>query len=470
MPEEDPIRKMTEALNKLGIPVEIRSGGSEPVPWDNLLRHGGTFENMFDPAPVSPRRPRRADTVRYRVRVESVKPNGRSWRVLEVASDFFLDEVQELLQGAFGWKAKQRYRFGSAEVYGHRETEHYLCRVDSEGRLTPGEVADEFVRLDEVLTAAGDELFHRYGAGKQWQRVIRLEEIREFGAYTPRAECACGPRTLDVEAVNLELSSYGYGVADRSPVDTFTLPNSLAWILGNGFTRGFRQLRHLMGQAMLDVPVTVDAQFAADAMRPYLRLLEHIGVDGVELTTAGALPRHMVAALFTELDMSERWARQEVPAPIAELRHTAARFDLIERDGSRLVLSDLGLRLLADPVALWWHIAERLPRGSTHEVAVVYVLAAATDTDDPALTAAGILDDVHGPLGDGPVSEGRDVVRTIREAWIVFECLRMTPLDRLSFYRTRHPAMRTFARAVLQQWPRNGLIRWFGNWHLTGTP
>ncbi|MFD0000728.1 hypothetical protein [Nocardia sp. NPDC127526] len=398
-------------------------------------------------------------TATYRVRVESVRPNGRIWRGLEVASDLYLDEVHEVLQAAYGWKDKQRYRFGSAAGFGDRETEHYLCPLES-GQWRQGVPQDE-VRLDELLVEPGDELFHRFDAGQGWQRVVRLEEVREFGENSPRAVCFGGTRDLD--AVDLALSVFGRGVADESAIDCAELPDVFGRIIvprASGRTR--RELRHLLGQAMIDLPVRIDAKTAAAIVRPYSCLLEHIGIDGVGLNEWGELPPATAMAIFAEAAMSERWIRRRSePTPIAELRRTAYQFGLTRQEGRRLRLSDAGLQALVDPVLLWWHIAEYVPRTAQkpvdRDVAALYVLAAATDTDDPAGTAAPLLDGMGRRLGERTVSTGRDVAGMIFETLRIFKCLGMTPRDRFSYYRIRHHATRMFARAVLQRWPRSDL-------------
>ncbi len=67
-------------------------------------------------------------------------------------------------------------------------------------------------------------------------------------------------------------------------------------------------------------PVLIEESAAGRAVRPYGWLLTRLGVDGVRLTSAGYLPYRGV-----------------------------------------LSPTKLGRALLANPLSLWWHIAERLP-------------------------------------------------------------------------------------------------------------
>ncbi|WP_327141161.1 IS1096 element passenger TnpR family protein [Nocardia sp. NBC_01327] len=404
------------------------------------------------PPPKEPRRPRRSSTHTYRVMVESVKPNGRIWRRLEVASDLYLDELQDLLETALGWEYQQRKHFGSAAVYKDYDTQHYLCSWEIE-RGWRGVPLDR-VRLDELLVEAGDELFHRNGPRKEWQRVVRVEAVREFHADSPRAVCLEGPKGVDVEAVNLELSTFGQGAADEAPINPEGLPEALVRMLGGPPGRSLRRLRHLTGQAMVNQPVTIDPVGAADAMRPYLRLLAHIGADGTPLTDTRTLPPQVLSPLLAELQLNARWLHERgEPVPVDELRGTAAYFGLTEESGDRVRLTETGIRLLADPVALWWYIADHLPRSPRDEMTVLQVLALATDTGDPIRATMGIYNDLY--QWPGPDPEEAPVISSMHDSWRVFQCLRMTPRNHHSYYRIQHSSTRKFARAVLQRWPRS---------------
>lgn len=435
------------------------------------LRRTRTTQNMIEPAPPplptppppppppSPRRPRRTETVTCRVRVESIQAIGRAWRQLDIASDLYLDEVQDLLQAAFGWRYDPSHQFTAG--YSDGEIEYYLCPSDYAVRRQTGLAQDEMrqdeVRLDEVLAVAGDELFHRCGTRNEWQRVLRLEAVREFTATSPRAVCVDAPKGLDIEATNLSLSSFGQGDADESPIDTYALPDALGLLLGGRPGRTHRELRREIKQAMLDRPITIDPEAAADAMRPYLCLLAHIGDTGMKLTETGNVPAHTVALLFAELEMNYQWLRRPgEPVPISHLRRTADTFGLTEQSGNRLMASELGLRLAADPVALWWHIAERVPRTFCDQMTVLFMLGFASGNDHPE-HARYFHRELWRTLFD---YEPSPAVSHYDEAVLVFECLRMTPRDTHSHHQIRHPASRMFARAVLQRWPRGGPQRW----------
>ena len=106
--------------------------------------------------PPSRRRPRRAESVTYRVRVELLGCQPTVWRRLELVSDLFLDDVHEILQVAFGWTDSHLHRFGCPKYYSD-DTEYYLMEYEVHEGETG--IPEEQVRLDEVLVEVGDRLW-----------------------------------------------------------------------------------------------------------------------------------------------------------------------------------------------------------------------------------------------------------------------------------------------------------------------
>ncbi len=143
-------------------------------------------------APPSRRRPRRPNVVTYRVRVDLKQTKPPLWRRLELSSDLFLDEVHQVIQQAFGWTDSHLHQFGSGPDMYAAETELYLCPYQVED----GEIgiAEEEVRLDEVLVDVGDKLFYAYDFGDDWQHVIKLEAVVSRRDSIQRAVCTGGRR------------------------------------------------------------------------------------------------------------------------------------------------------------------------------------------------------------------------------------------------------------------------------------
>jgi hypothetical protein len=108
--------------------LQAAFAGLDPAGLQELLRRlaaagpaGGPAER---PPPPSRRRPRRADAVTYRVRVDLSGTRPPVWRRLELSSSLFLDEVHDVIQAAFGWTDSHLHRFGSGPAYYGKETEY----------------------------------------------------------------------------------------------------------------------------------------------------------------------------------------------------------------------------------------------------------------------------------------------------------------------------------------------------------
>ena len=63
--------------------------------------------------PESRRRPRREETVTYRVRVTLEEVEPAVWRLIEVPSDLTLDRLHDVLQVAMGWTNSHLHQFAS---------------------------------------------------------------------------------------------------------------------------------------------------------------------------------------------------------------------------------------------------------------------------------------------------------------------------------------------------------------------
>ena len=473
---------------------------------------GGTSlpEDLLEASrPPSRRRPRRSEPATYRVRVDLVGTKPPLWRRLELASDLHLDEVHEVLQVAFGWTDSHLHRFASGpQVYGP-ETEHYLCPFDV-GEDDTG-VPEEEVRLDEVLVDPGDRLFYLYDYGDGWEHVLRLEAVVPRDDDVPRARCTAGRRDGPAEDCG---GVYGHeliaGAADPShpehaeralefarfygdevdPASFATTPFDLdrinralddlgleVWGVGGvavpapladlvaavpaGPER--RELRRLIADAALGEPVSIDADTAARMVHPYAWLLERVGDDGIELTAAGYLPPAHVEAAFDALGLEEEWIgkgnREDQTRPVLHLRESAQAMGLLRKHRGRLLRTARGRDLRADPVALWWHLAERMPPASrdvaeTQAGLTLLVAVAAQAPDDPDVLVAEVLRAIGWASGDGTsltpsmgaraASDTRAVLRRIGampRGWVVDRPERPTP------------AGVAFARAALGRWP-----------------
>ncbi|HEU0042600.1 MAG TPA: plasmid pRiA4b ORF-3 family protein, partial [Jiangellaceae bacterium] len=359
------------------------------------------------------RRPRRNRAVTYRIRADLQDADPPIWRLLELRSDLFLNEVHDIIQVAFGWTDSHLHGFASGGGFFDRDADRYLCPFDvDEGEVG---VPEQQVRLDEVLVSVGDHLGYVYDYGDNWMLTIVLEAVLPSGPDGLSAMCIDGsgagppddsggvfwhqqtfvaasdpdhpyhddaverlawfgdgfdPEAFDASAVNADLAGRARGlrrsiVAERAGVALGPIPTQVADLIDSSVARGAEMLLELARLARLDAPVDVDDATATRMVGHYTWLLEHIGDEGIRLTSAGYLPPLDVSAVAAQLDLANEWIgtlnREAQTDPVLEFRETARALGLVRKYRGRLKLTKLGAALRADPVRLWWHIAERLP-------------------------------------------------------------------------------------------------------------
>jgi hypothetical protein len=463
------------------------------------------------PPPPSRRRPRRADTVTYRVRVDLNGTKPPLWRRLELASDLFLDQVHEIVQAAFGWTNSHLHQFSSGPGRYDSGTEHYLCPFQVE-EGDPG-IPEEEVRLDEVLTEPGDKLFYEYDFGDGWQHTIRLEAILPRRSSAPRAVCITGRRDgppedcggagayeLICAATDPANPEHTDAVAeftrfyggDIEPDGIQTTPfdiNEINDILGgpelaseptdstlepqHGLPRplddlvhairapaGKRELRRLLSSARPDQPVLIDAACAAEMVRPYTWLLDRVGNDGIKLTGAGYLPPAHVEAAVAALGLGEEWIgtgnRENQTLPVLHLRESATAMGLLRKRNGMLLLTSRARAVRTDPAGLWWHLAQRMPPASrdqceTQAGLILLTAIAARAEGDPDVIVARLLNAIGWVTGNGTSLDRRAAGQACWDTKTALRRLGALTGD----WRSEAPSTDgvTFARAALQSWP-----------------
>jgi Plasmid pRiA4b ORF-3-like protein len=441
--------------------------------------------------------------VTYRVRVELLGCQPPVWRRLELASDLFLDDVHEILQVAFGWTDSHLHRFGCGPGYYSDDTEYYLMEYEVDEGETG--IPEEQVRLDEVLVEVGDRLWYCYDFGDGWQHVVELEAVLPRPDSPGRAVCTdgrrpgapedCGgvhgyeliaavsePADSDSDALDAFAEFYGDldpGAYTLTPLDfdeinramrdfdveldVDKLAGPLADLLDAVRTAaGKRRLRRLIATA-LAAPVLVEVESAAAAVRPYLWLIDRVGAAGVTLTAAGYLPPIHVEAACTELDLRDAWIgkgnREDLTIPVLHLRESAQRMGLLRKHRGRLLATARGKAVCRDPIALWWHLAERMPPLSNdrceRQAGLLYLLAVAAEDADPDGVVIDLLGAIGWMTGDGAPLSRSTASRAAWDTKDVLQRLRMLDcglraMDRRE--RVTHGAV-AFARAAVQSWP-----------------
>jgi hypothetical protein len=272
---------------------------------------------------------------------------------------------------------------------------------------------------------------------------------------------------FDLDQVNGTLRPLGLDDDGQHAEPPADLPEPLADLVGQTRTAGARrQLRQLIGDALAEPPV-IDAGTAARMVRPYSWLLDRVGPGGITLTGAGYLPPAHVAAAMAELSLDPEWIgagnRESQTIPVLELRESAVRMGLLRKHRGQLLVTSRGRAAAADPLALWWQIAERLPLRSSDEAetqaGLTYLILVAVPAPG-ALDAAvaRFLADIGWATSDGtPMT----ALMASRAAWDTASMLRRlgAVTDDPGSCRARRITAEgtTFARAALRTWPGSPL-------------
>ena len=444
----------------------------------------------------------------YRVRVDLEETSPAAWRGLELASDLNLAELHDILQVAFGWTDSHLHGFAAGPDFHSDIAERYLCPFDEE----EGEdgIPEVQARPDEVLAEVGDTLAYAYDYGDSWQHLITLEAVLPGNDGAPRAACIGGERDgpaedcggahtyeliaaatdqarpdqaaarlefaeiyggdvdpeefrttpFDIEKINSALGRLGANPA----IDVASLPARLGELLRQVRpTDGLRTLRQLIAAADLANPAHADLAMAERMVRPFAWLLDRVGAGGIKLTSAGYLPPVHVSAAFTELGLAEEWIgqgnREADTLPVLELRESAQKLGLLRKRKGDLLQTARGRAVADDPVALWWHLAERMPVSSADpfesQASLLFLVAIAGGlVDDIDVTVANLLDSIGWMLPDGTAPTPWQAVEAARDTYDVLR--RMGAITGELFSSRPHTATAQgtlFARAALTTWP-----------------
>lgn len=183
-----------------GVPKKKRTSssgvsrtGADLALLQTLMANAGpdTFAGMFDePTPevrVAPERVRG-----FRVRVDLMYAKPPVWRRLDLPGDLMLDELHVVLQVAMGWEDGHLHKFGVG--VDRRARAYFVTEFD----LSEGDegIAEDEVRLDQVVSAKGDRLFYTYDFGDGWEHVLVVEEVLDDPPPAPvclKGNMACPP-------------------------------------------------------------------------------------------------------------------------------------------------------------------------------------------------------------------------------------------------------------------------------------
>ncbi len=395
-------------------PQDSASGGSNVVDLMAALAARRSPDDFAIRQVSSRRHARRKEPAIFRVRIHLDEVHPPIWRLVDIRSDVTLDVVHDVLQVTMGWTNSHLHQFSSGPVRHHKLTENYLMDTMVEEGDSPG-VPEVEVRLDEVLQRTGDRLYYEYDFGDSWEHTLTVQDVLPVRHDGLVAVCINGSRACPPEDSG---GIYGYqnllsalshpssqdaamlrawagesfdpehfSVAEvNNQLDNWrALPNGLATLAdpGYGVPEGLAELlRRVHGSvvsemirlaelAALATEPAIEPAIAASMVLPYQWMLDRLGVNGLELTSAGYLKPVDVQACMTELGMDELWIgknnRESQTYPVLDLRTSAQKLGLIRKFRGRLVRTAVGKKLIGNPVALWHHLATRVPAGEEIE-------------------------------------------------------------------------------------------------------
>ncbi len=426
---------------------------------------------MTSLADTGRRRPRRDALATLALHVQLREAFPPVWRRIEVASDLGLDDLHDVLQVCFGWQDYHLYRFTTGPE--HEPGVAFACAADLvEAYEGDQDLPTWDVRVDELLAEPGERLYYQYDYGDNWWLTLEVEDVVdgrvppgravlvEGAGAGPPEDCggvggyrtivaAADPSHPDHQEALADVTAWwGRDVApDEIGLVPFDLPTvagrlqaldlparppvprrvgeKLSALLLRARTRETaEQLRRLASQA--GARVDIDEETADRMSRRRLQVLFDAIGDGVKLTAAGYLPPAVVSAIFDELDLAEEWIgkgnREDLTVPVLELRETGQRLGLLRKYKGRLVPTARGRQLATDPVALWWHLAGRLPLGGRgvadagwHAGVLLLALMASGSTEPAETTIAQLLTGLGWALEGGHPIDRRTVTALVAD-------------------------------------------------------
>lgn len=153
------------------------------------------------------------------------------------------------------------------------------------------------------------------------------------------------------------------GVTAESPIAEFASGLPVPWRTN---------LRRHTRRTGLFESVELRDEDVADLVAPYAWLIERIGADGLALTKAGWLPPAVVREGMTALGWIEGWIgeanREDLTAPLRQLRETAQHLRLVRKVKGRLEVVSRTRRAVGRPALLaeqigWMLLRQRMTEG-----------------------------------------------------------------------------------------------------------
>ena len=433
----------------------------------------------------------RIDPAYFRIRI--TLDDTDVWRLVDVRSDARLDVVHDVVQVCMGWTNSHLHQFTKV---GGAAVEQYLTQYAIDEGDTAG-VPEVEVRLDEVLAEPGDTLSYNYDFGDDWQHTLTLEEVRPVGTDTavcvdgakacPPEDCGglpgydsaveavadtaaadpdllswlgpWDPERFDIAATNAALDRWTTmpDGLDSLADPTYQLPEAVAELVLRVRDRSVQwELVGLARGAELGEQPDVDPDVAAAMVRPYQWLMDRVGPNGIATTASGYLKPADVLACAQEFfadDAIGKLNRESLTPPVLHLRESAQRVGLIRKLHGQFVLTITGRKLTGDPVALWRHLAARVPTGDKATMdagRIVFLLAAnGRPVTQPHAVHRPLVALGWGYSATAPISESGAFSLAYPTVWLL-ELLGAVPGPRRGAVAANPEGGIAFARAALR--------------------
>ena len=122
----------------------------------------------------------------YQLKVTLKKSKPPIWRRVQVESNIDLCRLHQIVQVAMGWTDSHLHQFNIyGELYGTPDPDFEVTN-------------EKTIKLDQVVSEAGEKFVYEYDFGDSWEHVILVEKILrpEAGVHYPiclKGKRACPP-------------------------------------------------------------------------------------------------------------------------------------------------------------------------------------------------------------------------------------------------------------------------------------
>ncbi|OYD71431.1 pRiA4b ORF-3-like protein [Rhodococcus sp. OK302] len=398
----------------------------------NAADHGdGAPEYPFG---CSLRAKRRSLSVSYRISLQLDGISTQVSRRIIVNSDVTLDHLHSLVQRTMGWRDMHGHTWRKAGTRFPGDFEEYvpLHRVSDRRGAGQIAVAENEIRLDEILVLPGDKIQYRYGRLGSWRHTLILDAVDDcdidvsaicvegVGACPPEAcvgpeeyeqllgvlvseelrsrewtlewaQTDFDPENFDLDEVNDRLSRCVGTAKTESVVASFPRNFDIRDLFELLAPASVPELHDVFEIACIDDTSEISNEVRVEAGARLQMLLTLIGAEGIDVATFDST----VDAVLDQPELGP------VNLPKARRLFVLLRgWGLARKLKGKIVLTRRGRSASEDAEVLWDCIVTRVPvapHGSTRAVELLILLsvAAGLDPSDRHHLVAGSLSQIR---------------------------------------------------------------------------